>query len=131
MSNCEIENLLAESRIGRLCMADAAGRRRFQREAQTASSLNHPHILKLFDFGQQGDLLYLVMELITGGSLADLIRKGSLPLEQASRLLEQIASALDYAHEQGIIHRAKVALGQQPFAHQVGLVVVNIAPIQV
>jgi serine/threonine-protein kinase len=52
--------------------------RRFEREAQTVAGLSHIHILKVFDYGQQGDLVYLVMELLTGGSLADLIRRGSL-----------------------------------------------------
>src|SRR5215471_12514457 len=50
--------------------------RRFRREAETLASLNHRHILKLFDYGQHGDLAYLVMELLTGGSLADLIEQG-------------------------------------------------------
>jgi serine/threonine protein kinase len=79
--------------------------KRFQREAETVASLSHPHILRIFDYGQHGDLVYLVMELLRGGSLADLIRKGPLPPETASRMLDQIASALDYAHKQGIIHR--------------------------
>jgi serine/threonine protein kinase len=48
--------------------------KRFEREAQTVAGLSHIHILKVFDYGQQGDLIYLVMELLTGGSLADLIR---------------------------------------------------------
>ncbi len=78
---------------------------RFQREARMLASLSHAHILKIFDYGQFGNQVYLVMELLKGGSLADLIHKGPLALENAARLLEQIASALDYAHEQGIIHR--------------------------
>jgi len=77
---------------------------RFEREAQTIASLDHPHILKVFDFGRQGDLLYLVMDIKTGGSLSTLIR-GGLSLDYALRLMQQIAEALDYAHEQGIIHR--------------------------
>ncbi len=79
--------------------------RRFEREAQTVASLSHPFILKVFDYGQQGDLLYLVMELLTGGSLADLIARGPLSPELASRMLDQVAAALDYAHHKGIIHR--------------------------
>ncbi len=78
---------------------------RFQREAQTIMSLSHAHILKVFDFGQQADLIYLVMELLRGGSLAERIEKGALPLAETSRLLDQIASALDFAHSRGIIHR--------------------------
>ena len=78
---------------------------RFEREARTIASLSHAHIVKIFDYGQHGDVVYLVMELLEGGSLADLIAKGALPPEHASRLLDQMASALDYAHQHGIIHR--------------------------
>jgi serine/threonine-protein kinase len=80
--------------------------RRFEREARTIATLDHPHILKLFDYGQHEGMLYLVMPLLVGGNLGDLIRKGPLPTAQAARLLEQVAGALDYAHELGIIHRA-------------------------
>jgi tRNA A-37 threonylcarbamoyl transferase component Bud32 len=79
---------------------------RFDREAQVIAAMSHPHILKVFDYGQHGDLVYLVMELLSGGSLADLIRSaGKLPLADISRLLDQIASALDYAHRRAIVHR--------------------------
>lgn len=80
--------------------------KRFDREAQMIASLSHIHILKVFDYGQQDDVVYLVMELLTGGSLARLIQtKGALSLQEAARLLRQMASALDYAHGRGIIHR--------------------------
>ncbi len=79
--------------------------KRFEREARTVAALSHPFILKVFDYGQQGDLVYLVMELLNGGSLAELIRHEPLSPAKASQLLEQIASALDYAHQKGIIHR--------------------------
>lgn len=79
--------------------------KRFEREARTIASLSHPHILKVFDFGQFGEHLYLVMELLKGGSLANLIQKGPLPLDIVEKVLDQVASALDYAHEQEIIHR--------------------------
>lgn len=79
--------------------------KRFAREAQTIASLSHIHILKVFDYGQQDDMVFLVMELLTGGSLADLIGQGPLTLERTSDLLSQMASALDYAHSQSIIHR--------------------------
>ncbi|HLY26301.1 MAG TPA: serine/threonine-protein kinase, partial [Aggregatilineales bacterium] len=78
---------------------------RFEREAQMVAQLSHPHILRVFDFGQQDDIAYLVMELLRGGSLADLISKAQLTVSDAVRLIDQIASALDYAHERGIIHR--------------------------
>jgi serine/threonine-protein kinase len=78
---------------------------RFEREAHTSASLSHMHILKVFDYGQQGEIVYLVMELLPGGSLADLIKVGPLPLERVIRLTEQIAGALDYAHNKGVVHR--------------------------
>jgi serine/threonine protein kinase len=58
---------------------------RFRREAKTIASLSHANILKVFDYGQHGDLVYLVMELLSGGSLAELIRKGPLPLDRVSK----------------------------------------------
>lgn len=79
--------------------------KRFVREAETVASLDHPHILKMFDYGQQGDLLYLVMELKTGGALTKLIVNQPLSLDLTVALLTQIASALDYAHRRGIVHR--------------------------
>ncbi len=80
--------------------------KRFEREAQMIAALNHPHILKLFDFGQQNDLLYLVMELQPGGSLQQLIRaRRGLTPDTAARFLDQIAGALDYAHQHSVIHR--------------------------
>ncbi len=78
---------------------------RFSREAQMVALLSHPHILKVFDYGQQGDQVFLVMELLTGGSLAGMIKQGPLPLAIAARALDQIGSALDHAHRRGIIHR--------------------------
>ncbi|MCS6872055.1 MAG: protein kinase, partial [Anaerolineae bacterium] len=79
---------------------------RFRNEARLIASLQHLHILKIFDYGNQGDILYIVMELLEGGSLSRLLRKsGGLPLAQVARMLDQISSALDYAHGRGIIHR--------------------------
>jgi serine/threonine-protein kinase len=80
--------------------------KRFEREARTIATMSHPHILKVFDYGQHGDVVYLVTELLSGGSLNDLIRQeGALPLTTAARILDQVASALDYAHHRGIVHR--------------------------
>lgn len=78
---------------------------RFRLEARTIARLQHPHILPLYDYGDQEGLLYLVTPYMDGGSLADRIHAGPIPPEQTERLLHQIASALDYAHRQGIIHR--------------------------
>ncbi|MBO9309817.1 MAG: serine/threonine protein kinase [Chloroflexi bacterium] len=79
---------------------------RFRNEARLIASLQHLHILKVFDYGNQDNILYLVMELLEGGSLGRLLRQsGSLPLKLAVRMLDQISAALDYAHGRGIIHR--------------------------
>ena len=74
---------------------------RFEREAKSISSLNHPHICTLYDVGEN----YLVMELLEGESLADRLTKGPLPLEQVLRYGIEIADALDKAHRAGIVHR--------------------------
>ncbi|MBI3447297.1 MAG: serine/threonine-protein kinase [Acidobacteria bacterium] len=80
-------------------------RARFDREAKSISSLNHPNICTLFDVGHQEGLLYLVMEMIDGETLADRLSKGALPPDQVLRFGAQIADALDHAHKQGIVHR--------------------------
>ncbi len=79
--------------------------KRFEREGQTIASLSHPHILKVFDYGKTESLVYLVMEMMTGGSLNDLIQEGPMPTDMINRMLEQIGSALDYAHLRGVVHR--------------------------
>jgi tRNA A-37 threonylcarbamoyl transferase component Bud32 len=78
---------------------------RFRREAATVARLQHPHILPLYDFGEQDGTLYLVTALIPGGTLSDRIRRGPLPLHEVERLLMQMAPALDYAHRNNVIHR--------------------------
>lgn len=77
---------------------------RFRREARTVARLHHPHILTIHDFGDDAGLLYLVTELIEGGTLRDYLR-GPLPIPSALAILEQVGAALDYAHQQGIVHR--------------------------
>lgn len=79
--------------------------KRFQREAETVSTLSHPHIVKIIEHGQHKRTFFLAMELLTQGSLEQLIRQGPVPLETTAQYLTQIASALEYAHGQGIIHR--------------------------
>ncbi|MHB8627386.1 MAG: serine/threonine-protein kinase [Aggregatilineales bacterium] len=80
--------------------------RRLEREFQTVSVLRHPHILTMFDFGQQGNFVYVAMELLPGGSLAGRqFQYRQHSPEQIAELLTQIASALQYAHARGIVHR--------------------------
>ena len=80
-------------------------RERFEREARTIASLNHPHICILFDIGQQDGIDYLVMEYLEGDTLAQRLLKGPLPLEQVLRYAIEIADALDKAHRKGVTHR--------------------------
>jgi serine/threonine protein kinase len=79
---------------------------RFRRETDAAASLEHPYILPVYEYGEQDGLAYLVMPYISGGTLRDeLEHEGKLPLTQAVVYLEQMSSALDFAHQRGVIHR--------------------------
>ena len=80
-------------------------RQRFEREAKTISSLNHPHICTLYDIGQQDGVDYLVMEYLEGETLAARLTRGPLPTDQVLRYATEIADALDKAHRKGITHR--------------------------
>ena len=81
-------------------------RQRFAREAQVVSKLSHPNIVRIFDSGEQDGQQYIVMEYLGGKDLSQLIRtSGKLPVVQTLRLVQQIASALDYAHTEGFVHR--------------------------
>ncbi len=83
---------------------DPEYRERFQQEARSVARLKHPNILEVFDFGYEGGLAYLVLELVEGGTLSD--RVGTpMDLRQAVHTLEQLAGALDHAHANGILHR--------------------------
>jgi formylglycine-generating enzyme required for sulfatase activity len=79
---------------------------RFRREAETVAQLSHPHIVPLHFIGQKDDLIYLVMEAIDGGSLADkLAREKQLAIDEAARIFQEVASALAHAHKRGVVHR--------------------------
>src|SRR3712207_3658214 len=84
--------------------ADPSSRIRFEREARTAARVSdHPNVATIYDVGEHGGLPFIVMELFSGGSVADRMRSGSIPRAQALTWLEQAASALDYAHGEGIV----------------------------
>jgi Tol biopolymer transport system component len=78
---------------------------RFQREAQVLASLNHNNIAAIYGLEDGGGVRALVMELVEGPTLADRIREGAIPLEEALPIAKQIAEALEYAHEHGVVHR--------------------------
>src|ERR1700674_3224427 len=78
---------------------------RFQREAKMLAALNHPNIATIHGLEQSGGTSYLVMELVQGETLADRVKAGPLPFEEALKIAVQIAEALEAAHEKSIIHR--------------------------
>jgi eukaryotic-like serine/threonine-protein kinase len=80
-------------------------RERFEREAKTIASLNHPHICTLYDIGHQDGTDFLVMEYLEGETLAQHLLKGPLPLDQVLQYAIEIADALDKAHRKGVTHR--------------------------
>jgi serine/threonine protein kinase len=86
-------------------------RARFMREAETAAGLEHGHIVRIYDYGVERDINYIVMQNLTGGALSDRIKQATkegrsrASLPEVALLLEQLTSALDYAHTQGVIHR--------------------------
>jgi Tol biopolymer transport system component/predicted Ser/Thr protein kinase len=80
-------------------------RERFEREAKTIASLNHPHICTLYDIGHQDGTDFLVMEYLEGETLVQRLLKGPLPIEQVLQYAIEIADALDKAHRKGITHR--------------------------
>ena len=77
---------------------------RFEREARAVAQLNHPNILPILDFGQEDDFSFIVMKLVSSGTLKDQLGK-AIELSEVAHIIEQIAAGLDHAHERGILHR--------------------------
>src|SRR5918996_401567 len=85
---------------------DPAIRSRFTREAQTSAQLSHPHIVQIHDVGEREGLAYFVMALVTGAGLATLrAREPRQPIDRLRHILCEIADALAYAHQRGVVHR--------------------------
>ena len=78
---------------------------RFRREVKLVARLNHPNIVPVLDYGEQDGYAYQVMPFLKAGSLTDRLEKGPLSLEAGVRLFDQVATALAYAHQQGVVHR--------------------------
>src|ERR1700730_2339617 len=103
-----------DTRLGRLValkipiegtFADQTARLRLLQEAQNASALNHPHIATIYEVGEDGDHIYISMELVEGRPLSAVVPPEGLALESVIRYGAQIADALDHAHGRGIVHR--------------------------
>ena len=78
---------------------------RFQREAKTTANLHHDHILPSFDYGEEDSWCYMVMPYIGGGTLKQRLEQSPIPLKEAEKLFTQLADAVQFAHEHGILHR--------------------------
>ncbi len=103
-----------DTRLGRVVaikfVSPASGtgyefRQRFLREAQTISSLNHPNVCALYDTVEHGDRACLIMEYVEGETLFDVLTRGPLPIDEARRIVTDIASGLAAVHALGIVHR--------------------------
>lgn len=102
-------------------MHDPSFLQRFEREVQVIAKLQHPRILPVYDYGELEGRPYLVMAYMSGGTIADRIKDGPLPLDEVIRIVEQIAEGLDHAHRKGVIHRdfkpSNVLLDENGNAH--------------
>ncbi|HYL43143.1 MAG TPA: protein kinase [Ktedonobacteraceae bacterium] len=132
LGTCALEKLLAQGDLGAVFLAQQANSQervavkvlfpppappsqapyqravfleRFRQEMTTAASLQHPHILPIYTYGEHQGLPYLVMPYISNGTLADALKQETqMPMPRLIKYLEQMALALDYAHERGVIH---------------------------
>lgn len=105
--NPALQNDVAIKVMNPSVMASEDGTARFKREAQAAARLSHPNIMRVFDFEIEGDMYYMVLELLDGPTLKDLLGEypEGMPEDMALLVFSQIAEAVGYAHSQGIIHR--------------------------
>jgi serine/threonine protein kinase len=116
-------------------LSDTQALARFQREASLVATLRHKHIADFYEFDEQGERPYIVLEWIEGHSLKELLAsQGELSLEMGLNLVQQLANALDFAHARGIIHRdlkpANIMIGQHNRAKIVdfGMALLETAP---
>jgi predicted ATPase len=112
--------------------ADTDRLRRFEREARSASALNHPNIVTIYELGQDGATRYIAMELIEGKTLREMLAAGLLPLRRAIELAAQVAEGLAKAHEAGIAHRdlkpANLMVSHDGFVKIVDFGLAKLAP---
>jgi eukaryotic-like serine/threonine-protein kinase len=85
--------------------SDAGRLKRFEKEARSASALNHPNIVTIYDIGQSDSVAYIAMELVDGKTLRELLYAGPLPIKRVLAITAQVADGLARAHEAGIVHR--------------------------
>lgn len=100
-----VDRIVALKILPRHYAAEPGFAQRFAQEARVIASLEHPHILPVYDYGEADGYTYLVMRYVEGGTLADRLKGRPLPLPEARRILSQLAAALDYAHARSVVHR--------------------------
>ena len=100
-----LERFVAIKLLPAALAADSRARERLRREAMAVAALDHPYICKLFELGEDGDALFLVMEYIAGTTLHQRLLEGRMPLLDALRVAVEIAEALEEAHARGFLHR--------------------------
>jgi hypothetical protein len=100
-----IEREVAVKVLPQALTHDATFLERFTREARIVATLEHPAIVPIYDFGQEGARPYIIMRYMPGGTLGDRITEGALSLAEATRMIEALAPGLDEAHRRGFVHR--------------------------
>jgi serine/threonine protein kinase len=100
-----LKRLVALKMIRDGALASAEQVVRFRAEAEAVARLQHPNIVQIYDIGQHNNLPYFSLEFVSGGSLADKLRRGSLSTQHAAQLVATLAGAIHYAHERGVVHR--------------------------
>ncbi|MBN1285483.1 MAG: protein kinase [Anaerolineae bacterium] len=100
-----VDRVVAVKVLASALAADPSFAERFEREARVIAKLEHPYIVPLIDYGTDQECAYMVMRYLEGGTLAERMAREQLTLAEIDRLLAQVCSALDYAHERDIIHR--------------------------
>lgn len=101
-----LERIVAVKILTANLAGDREFRNRFEREAQAVAALQHPGIVQVYDFGDSDGIYYMVMEYLAGRDLAYWLReRGTFSLAETTTIIQQVASALDYAHQHGVVHR--------------------------
>src|SRR5258707_12399045 len=100
-----VDRYVAVKVIHRSVSMDSKSLDRFTREARLIARLEHPHILPVYDYDGQPPPSYIVMRYLPSGTLKDILQREQLPYSEVIYLMGQVASALDYAHRQGVVHR--------------------------
>src|SRR5262249_48826669 len=84
---------------------DPSSRERFRREARAAAAVNHPNVCQVYEIGEDSGQMFIAMELLEGESLAERLKKGPMPVEEAGKLARGILAALQALHDAGTLHR--------------------------